>query len=75
MTLAIVDFETTGLDPERPKMIEFEVGKLTIDPKAGDVLDLAQPQSYLEDPGEDLPLEIERLTQITSDMSIGERFF
>ncbi|OQW80369.1 MAG: hypothetical protein BVN32_00375 [Proteobacteria bacterium ST_bin14] len=72
MTLAIVDCETTGLDPERHKMIEFAVGKLTIDPDAGDVINVAPPLSWLEDPAEDLPIEIERLTHITSGMLIGK---
>lgn len=72
--LAIVDCETTGLDPERHKMIEFAVGILSIDADMGDVVGLTPPQSWLEDPAEDLPTEIERLTHITSDMLIGKRF-
>ena len=72
--LAVVDCETTGLDPERHKMIELAVGTLSIDAEHGDVVDVTAPRSWLEDPAEDLPLEIERLTHITSDMLIG-RFF
>lgn len=72
--LAVVDCETTGLDPDRHKMIELAVGTLSIDAEHGDVVDVTAPRSWLEDPAEDLPLEIERLTHITSDMLIG-RFF
>ncbi|WP_419809049.1 3'-5' exonuclease [Sphingomonas sp.] len=72
--LAIVDCETTGLDPKRNKMIEFAVGMLTIDAEMGDVIDVTPPQSWLEDPAEDLPIEIERLTHITSEMLIGKWF-
>ncbi len=72
--LAIVDCETAGLDPARHKMIEFAVGKLTIDAEHGDVVDVTPPKSWLEDPAEDLPMEIERLTHITSDMLIGKWF-
>lgn len=72
--LAIVDCETTGLDSARHKIIEFAVGTLSIDAKHGDVIDVTPPQSWLEDPAEDLPIEIERLTHITSDMLIGKWF-
>ena len=74
MKLAIVDSETSGLDPARHKMIEVAVGTLSIDLDAGDVIEVTPPQSWLEDPAEDLPTEIERLTHITSDMLIGKWF-
>jgi DNA polymerase-3 subunit epsilon len=72
--LAIVDCETTGLDPEKDKAIEFAVGTLTIDIDHGDVVEVTPPKSWLEDPAEDLSIEIERLTNITSDMLIGKWF-
>lgn len=72
--LAIVDCETTGLDPDRHRMIEFSVGMLLIDPAHGDVVGVRAPRSWLEDPAEDLPVEIERLTRITADMLIGHAF-
>lgn len=72
--LAVVDCETTGLDPERHRMIEFAVGILSIDAEHGDVVDVTPPKSWLEDPAENLPVEIERLTHITSDMLIGKFF-
>jgi DNA polymerase-3 subunit epsilon len=74
LKLAIVDCETTGLDQERHKMIEFAVGALSIDAQHGDVIDVTPPKSWLEDPAEDLAIEIERLTHITSYMLIGKRF-
>lgn len=70
--LAIVDCETTGLDPERHKMIEFAIGTLSIDADHGDVVDVTPPKSWLENSAEDLSVEIERLTHITSDMLIGK---
>lgn len=72
--LAVVDCETTGLNPDRSKMIEFAVGTLTIAVDHGDVVDVTPPKSWLEDPAEDLSIEIERLTHITSDMLIGKWF-
>ena len=74
LKLAIVDCETTGLDPEKHKMIEFAVGTLSIDAEHGDVVDVTPPKSWLEDPAEDLSIEIEQLTHITSDMLIGKFF-
>ena len=74
MKLGIIDCETTGLDPERHKIIELAIGTLSIDLDAGDVVDVTPPQSWLEDPAEDLSIEIERLTHITSDMLIGKWF-
>lgn len=73
MKLGVIDCETTGLDPERHKMIELAIGTLSIDLDAGDVVDVTPPQSWLEDPAEDLTIEIERLTHITSGMLIGKR--
>jgi DNA polymerase-3 subunit epsilon len=72
--LAIVDCETTGLDPDRHKIIEFAVGTLTLDAEHGDIVDVTPPKSWLEDPAEDLSIEVERLTHITSDMLIGKFF-
>lgn len=74
LKLAIVDCETTGVDPERHKIIEFAVGTLSIDIECGDVIDVTAPKSWLEDPAEDLSIEIEQLTHITSEMLIGKWF-
>lgn len=74
MTIAVLDCETTGLDPQRHRMIELAVGTITIDADRGDVVDVSAPVSWLEDPKEDLPIEIERLTHITSRMLVGQRF-
>lgn len=74
LTIGIVDCETTGLDPERHKMIELAIGTLSIDVDAGDVVAVTAPESWLEDPAEDLPIEIERLTHITSGMLVGKWF-
>lgn len=72
--LAVIDCETQGLDPDRHRMIEFAVGTMSIDLERGDLVDIEGPRAWLEDPGEDLSIEIERLTHITSNMLIGQRF-
>lgn len=74
LKIGVIDCETNGLDPERHRMIEVAIGTLTIDLDLGDVVGVTSPQSWLEDPGEDLPIEIEQLTHITSKMLVGAAF-
>lgn len=73
-TVGVVDTETTGLDPERHRLIEIAVGKLTIDLDHGDVTDVTRPVSWLECPGELITPEIEALTGITDALVAGEAF-
>ena len=73
-TIGVIDCETTGLDPERHKLIEIAVGKLTIDVDDGDVTDVTRPVSWLEWPGEDITPEIEALTGITDALVAGTAF-
>lgn len=72
-TIAIVDVETTGLDPDRDAMIELAVVLMRID-GAGDLLDLTPPVSMLEEPPHAIPPEVEALTGITDAMVAGRRF-
>ncbi|RYY28443.1 MAG: DNA polymerase III subunit epsilon [Sphingomonadales bacterium] len=71
--LGILDCETTGIDPERDRIIELAIGRMEIDMDAGDVVDVTAPVSWLEDPGVDVPVEIERLTGIASPMLLGQK--
>lgn len=73
-TIGIIDCETTGLDPERHKLMEIAVGKLTIDLDHGDVTNVTRPVSWLEWPGELITPEIEALTGITDALVAGEAF-
>ena len=72
-TIAIVDVETTGLDPDRDAMIELAIVLMRID-GAGDLLDLTPPVSMLEEPPRAIPPEVEALTGITDAMVAGRRF-
>lgn len=74
VTIAVLDSETTGLDPTRQTLIEVAIAKLTICRDQGDVTDIAAPVSWLEDPGEPLTPEIERLTGITDADLAGQMF-
>lgn len=74
IVLGIIDTETTGLDPQRQKMVELAVVKLTIDSETGDVLRADAPVSWVEDPGEPLTPEIVALTGL-SDADLQGRSF
>lgn len=72
--IAVIDTETEGLDPKRHKIFELAVVKLVIDDVVGDLLDIAPPVSWLEDPGRPLSLEIESLTGLADADLAGQVF-
>jgi DNA polymerase-3 subunit epsilon len=72
--IGVVDVETTGLDCRKNKMIELALVQLKIDTSTGDVLDVAAPCSWVEDPGEPLTNEIENLTGLTDAELAGRKF-
>jgi len=55
-------------------MVELALVKLWICNKSGDVLDVAAPRSWVEDPGEPLTPEIEALTGLTNADLQGRKF-
>ncbi|MBK9545867.1 MAG: DEAD/DEAH box helicase family protein [Dehalococcoidia bacterium] len=63
-TYVALDLETTGLDPERDRIIE--VGAVRFDPD-GNELDTL---SYIVNPGREVPAFIERFTGVTNEMTI-----
>jgi DNA polymerase III subunit epsilon len=73
-TLAVIDCETTGFDPDSHRMIELAIGTMSIDLEQGDITNIAAPGFWLEHPGVELPAEIQRLTHITPDMLEGQVF-
>jgi DNA polymerase III subunit epsilon len=72
--IAVVDVETTGLDPATSKIIEIAVVSLSICDRTGTLIDIAPPQSWLEDPGEPLTEEIEELVGLTDRDLVGQKF-
>jgi len=72
--ISVIDTETTGLDPDRHKVIELAVVKMTICDTVGDLVDITPPSSWLEDPGHALSPEIEALTGITDADLSGKAF-
>lgn len=72
--IGVIDTETTGLDPEHDELIEIAIGHLTIDNETGQVVDVAAPQSWLEQPHVAITSEVESLTGISNAMVQGSKF-
>lgn len=68
----IVDIETTGLDPDRDKIIELAVLPFEFSSE-GAIYDVQDGYAGFEDPGTPLPEEVVRLTGITDDQVRGHR--
>lgn len=69
----ILDFETTGLDPAADRIIQIALVPFRFSRETGEILAVAEPVVYFEDPGGPLPAEIVRLTGITDDDVRGQR--
>lgn len=67
-----LDLETTGLDPERHRIIELSA-RLFRWKMDGTIAWVGPPRSWLEDPGEPLQLAISKLTGLTDDDLTGRR--
>jgi len=72
-TALFVDVEATGLDTAADAIIEFAAVPFTYCPESGRIHDVLPPFVQLEDPGRDIPPEVQELTGITPDMVAGRR--
>lgn len=63
--IAVVDTETTGLDPTRHHIIELAMVTMDICDARGDLVDIRPPVSFLEQPPAPLSDEIMGLTGLT----------
>ncbi len=71
----IVEVETTGLEPDRHKIIEFAILPFHFSP-AGNIYDVLPGYAGFEDPKEPIPPEVVDLTGITDEEAlIPEREF
>lgn len=66
--LAILDLETTGTNPERDRVIQIGIARIT---PGGHV----ETYSQLVDPGRSVPVEVQELTGITEDLLEGAPVF
>ena len=67
----IVDVETTGLDPDRHKIIELAILPFHFSPQ-GKILDVLPGYAGFEDPGEPIPADVVELTGITDSQVQGQ---
>jgi DNA polymerase-3 subunit epsilon len=70
--LLVLDVETTGLNYETSKIIEFAARPIVVD-YTGAIIHIGAPIAFLEDPGAPLPPEIVALTGLTDADLRGER--
>lgn len=67
----IIDVETTGLDPARDEIIELAMLKFEYGP-AGTIFRVLDQFAQLREPAVAIPIEITKLTGITSEMVAGK---
>jgi len=71
--IAVLDSETTGLNPDFDDMIELAVTVVTVNAN-GSLHDIEETRSWLEQPREALTEEISRITGLTDDDLRGQWF-
>lgn len=71
-TAAILDTETTSLDPATGSIIELAICPVTFD-RRGRIVAIGAVNDWLEDPGHPLPPEIVRLTGLYDHDLAGQR--
>lgn len=71
MTIAVLDLETEGLDPQYHQVLELAVALIMIDAD-GRVLSIDGPYTRLRDPGRPIEKHIAKITGITDAMVAGQ---
>lgn len=72
-TVAIVDTETTGLDPTTDRLVEIAIERLNVDSR-GQIVEMERPRSWREDPGRSMPARLTLLTGLTDADLVGCAF-
>jgi DNA polymerase-3 subunit epsilon len=72
-TALFIDVETTGLDRASDAIIEFAAVPFRYGVDDGEIYDVGEGLSFLEDPGCPIPESVTELTGITEEMVRGKR--
>ena len=70
---AVVDTETTGLDPTNDRIIEIAIQRMIFDGRKR-IVEIERARSWLEDPQRPLSVDISRLTGLFDRDLCGQRF-
>lgn len=70
---AVVDTETTGLDPTNDRIIEIAIQRMIFDGEKR-IVEIERARSWLEDPQRPLSADISRLTGLVDHDLSGQRF-
>jgi DNA polymerase III subunit epsilon len=73
LVAAVVDVETTGINPDRDNIIELGICLFEYDRQNGRIYKVLGSWEWLEDPGFSIPPEITKITGITDKMVAGHR--
>jgi DNA polymerase-3 subunit epsilon len=73
LVAAVVDVETTGINPESDKIIELGICLFEYDRESGRIYKVLGSWEWFEDPGFPVPPEITNITGITDEMVAGHR--
>jgi DNA polymerase-3 subunit epsilon len=73
LVAAVVDVETTGISPDRDKIIEFGICLFEYDRQTGRIYKVLGSWRWFEDPGLSIPPEITKITGITDEIIAGYR--
>lgn len=74
LRIAILDTETSGLDPDKDELIEVAITIILIDAETGMPVKVMPTQSWLQQPSSPLSAEIERITGLSDKMLKGQIF-
>jgi hypothetical protein len=73
LVAAVVDVETTGINPDHDKIIELGICLFEYDRQNGRIYKVLGTWEWFEDPGFSIPPEITKITGITDEMVTGHR--
>jgi DNA polymerase III subunit epsilon len=72
LVAAVVDVETTGINPEGDRIIELGICLFEYDRQNGRIYKVLGSWEWFEDPGFSIPPEITNITGITDEMVTGQ---